>query len=100
MFLPVIAGAFFGSSLDLHQYCWWLRLGLSQVLHGNPHRNPIQQDEPLTQLPWLVSQLVEWTLSVVPTGAGPVDPQPVANFQLGFIQILHHHTRKSVLPAR
>jgi hypothetical protein len=39
-------------------------------------------------------------VAVVPAGAGPVDPHQVANFRLGFIQILHHHTRKSVLPAR
>jgi hypothetical protein len=73
---------------------------LFQAVHGEAHRNSIKKHEPTTPLAWLYSQLLESALTVVPAGAGPVDPHQVANFRLGFIQILHHHTRKSVLPAR
>jgi len=69
-------------------------------LYWEQHRHAIQQDEPMTQLAWLFAQLVESTLAVVPSGAGPVDSHQISNFRLSFIQILHHHTRKSVPPAR
>jgi hypothetical protein len=42
--------------------------------------NPIEQHKCMALLAGLFSQLMEWTLSVIPAGAGPVDPNPVANF--------------------
>jgi hypothetical protein len=39
-------------------------------------------------------------LAVVPAGAGPVDSHQDPDLQLLVMHFLHHHTRKSVPPAR
>jgi hypothetical protein len=65
------------------QWSYSLRIHLSESVQTNAHRNPVQQDKPITPLAWIMSQRVQSSIPVLLTGARSVDWHHLPDFLPG-----------------